>query len=364
MRSALSILVPKRYRQLFMLASVATILFLLASSVFLLAVPAGNGANVQLVECVKGAPLHRVADEMERKGLVRSSRAFVLVARIKGVDGKVQAGTYQFNDGMRPGEILRKMVDGDIYAFRFAVPEGYSIYQLAELLEGRRIFPKADFLAACSDSGLLIELGIPGSSVEGYLFPSTYNIPPGAKPSDVIRMMVGQFEKRSGDLISPLFRQRDKRRHELVTLASMIEKEAVDPQECPTIASVFANRLKIGMRLQSDPTAVYGLRAFSGKVTGEELHRHSPYNTYQIAGLPPGPIGNPGPAALQAAVTPARSSYLYFVSKKDGTHFFSTTLDQHNRAVTRYLKGSESKGAASQEMPGYRNDNPRITRRR
>ncbi len=347
-----------------MLASAALVLIPLASFVFQLALPAGNGTNVQLVECVKGAPLYRVASEMERKGLVRSSRAFVLLARIKGVDGKVQAGTYQVNDGMRPGEILRKMVDGEIYALRFAVPEGYSIYQLAELFEGRHIFKKADFLAACSDRALLTELGIPGISVEGYLFPSTYSIPPGAKPTDCIRMMVRQFEKTSGDQISPLFRQRDRRRHELVILASMIEKEAVDPEECPTIASVFTNRLKLGMRLQSDPTAVYGLRAFGGKVTGKELHRPSPYNTYIIAGLPSGPIGNPGIKALQAAISPARSSYLYFVAKKDGTHFFSTTLDQHNRAVTKYLKGSEAKGTASQEMLGYRNDNPSITRRR
>jgi UPF0755 protein len=177
-------------------------------------------------------------------------------------------------------------------------------------------------------------------------------------------MMIGQFESRSGELVSPVFRQRDKRRHQLVTLASMIEKEAVDPQESSTIASVFINRLKIGMRLQSDPTAVYGLRAFSGKVTGTDLHRSSPYNTYQIAGLPPGPIGNPGTVALQAALSPASSPYLYFVAKKDGTHFFSTNLAQHNSAVARYLKGSESKGAASQEVPGYGNDNPSITRRR
>jgi UPF0755 protein len=205
------------------------------------------------------------------------------------------------------------------------------------MLDGRKIHGKDEFLAACADRALLSELQLPGPTVEGYLFPATYNITPGMSPADTIRMMVRQFETVCSG-ISPQLAKSVRSRHNLVTLASLVEKEAVEQKEQPLIASVFFNRLRKGMRLQSDPTAVYGFRPFSGKVTREDVLRTSPYNTYRINGLPPGPIGNPGAEALKAVLTPQSSPYLYFVAKKDGTHFFSTTLDQHNDAVRKYLK--------------------------
>jgi UPF0755 protein len=350
----------KRHR-LRLAASCAALLTAAAVFIGLMTSPAGDGGSVHLIDCPKGAPLYRVAMDMESRGIIRSARIFVWLARIKGDDGKVQAGTYQLNDGLSPGEILSKMVAGEVYAVRFAVPEGYSIHQVAELLEGKKIYSKAEFLAACSNRELLQELKIPGPTVEGYLHPSTYSIPPQMKPEECIRMMVAHFERVNADLFAQLPAKGGLTRHQVVTLASLVEKEAVDARERPLIASVFFNRLKKRMRLQSDPTAVYGVRAFGGSVSREDLQRRTPYNTYLIDGLPPGAIGNPSSAALQAVLSPSSTPYFYFVAKKDGTHFFSATLDQHNRAVTTYLKGASVRTHSNQSRAEYRNDNPSLT---
>lgn len=357
-------LVPKRYVRPFLVSAALLVVVLASMLWFLFFAPVGDGSNVCLVNCAKGAPLQRVAADMETRRIIRSARAFVFLARIKMADSRIQAGTYQVRDSMTLSEILRKMVAGEIYELRFAVPEGYSIYQLAELLESRKIFRKAEFMAACTDKGLLKEFGIPAGSVEGYLYPATYNITPSMKPEDCVRMMISLFEQASGDRVSSLFRKRGKERHEMVVLASLVEKEAMDPTERPLIASVFHNRLKKGMRLQSDPTAVYGVRAFAGNVTRRDILRKTPYNTYLINGLPPGPIGNPGPDALKAALSPATTTYLYFVAKKDGTHHFSETLDQHNKAVNKYLKAASVNGAGQGRRSEYRNDRPSLTGRR
>jgi len=300
--------------------------------------PAGEGKNVQILDFAEGYSLRRFAGELEKAGIISNAGLFVLYARIAGADARIKAGDYQLNDGQSPREILRRMVAGEIFGHRFAVPEGYSMYQVAELLESRGLYERKDFLKECCNRSLLRELGIGGASVEGYLYPSTYMIRPKMDVADIIRMMVGQFDKVYGQRLSEKATALGISTKEIVTLASMIEKEAVVPAERPLIASVFTNRLKMGMPLQSDPTAVYGVRAFSGKVSKRDIMRPSRYNTYVIKGLPPGPIGNPGDDAVNAAITPATTPYLYFVAKKDGTHHFSATLDEHNRAVRKYLR--------------------------
>ncbi|HEY5975688.1 MAG TPA: endolytic transglycosylase MltG [Geobacteraceae bacterium] len=322
-------------------------------------VPLGSGSTVRLFDLAKGAGLRSFAAELEKGKVVGSARFFVLYARFKGATGRVQAGTYQLTDGMTPAEILRRLVAGEVYEIRFSVPEGYSIYQIAELLEGRKLFRKEEFLRQCFNRELLRELGIPGKSVEGYLYPSTYDLRKASDEAALIRTMVRQFEKVYGESFAG---QQPGgtglTRHAALTLASMIEKEAVVATERPLIASVFFNRLKVGMPLQSDPTAVYGTRAFAGKVSKRDIQQDSPYNTYRIRGLPPGPIGNPGSGALAAVFKPATTPYMYFVAKNDGSHQFSTTLVEHNRAVQRYLK------SAAGEAAGYRNDHPHLTGRR
>lgn len=327
---------------------------------FFLCAPKGEGQTIRVVDFAKGSSLKKLADELEKGGVIGSSSLFTLYARISGVSGKVQAGTYQFSDAMSPPEILRKLAAGDVYEKRFAVPEGYSIFQLAEMLESRGYFKKEPFLKECRNPQLLKELGIKGTTVEGYLYPSTYNLLKIDDPADLLRQMVGQFRKVYDERFSALEKGAHLTGSQIITLASIVEKEAVAQQEKPLIASVFLNRLKKGMPLQSDPTAVYGTRAFGGKVSGSDVRRNSDYNTYLIKGLPPGPIGNPGAGAIEAVLKPATTGYYYFVAKNDGTHHFSADLGEHNRAVRLYLKG----GAAQTGSPEYKNDRPNITGRR
>lgn len=287
----------------------------------------------------KGAMTFRaVARELAAKRVVTSPLLFTLYGRLRGEDSKVKAGYYQLNDGMPPREILRKLVAGEVYLRPFVLPEGYSTFQAAELLTQQSLLDGKQFLARCHDRELLRKLGISGDTLEGYLVPGTYNVEPDMDETGLVTAMVGEFTRNRRTRYEARVKASGKSWHEILVLASMIDKEAVVPAERPVIASVFYNRLARGMRLQSDPTAVYGVRAFAGKVSRADILRPSPYNTYLIEGLPPGPIGNPGDQAIEAALAPARTPYLYFVARQDGTHHFSSTLEEHNRAVATYLK--------------------------
>jgi UPF0755 protein len=355
-------LFKKKRNVIIVCATVVILAPLLVSGIFL-ATPAGDGRNVQLFDFGQGQSLKKIAAVLAERDVIRSAGLLVIYARLRGEDGRVKAGYYQFSDAMAPAEILRRMVMGDVYVHRFAVPEGFSVYQIAEQLAGRQLFGKEAFLRDCFSRPLLQELGIKGPSVEGYLFPSTYAIAPNTSPADLIRQMVGQFDKVYARDFAPRAERSRLSKRAIVTLASLIEKEAVRPEEQPLIASVFLNRLRRGMPLQSDPTAVYGVRAFTGKVTKEDIVRATPYNTYLTKGLPPGPIGNPGRGALEAALNPAATGYLYFVAKGDGTHFFSATLDAHNNAVRKYLRSAAgSVTHVSRPVAEYHNDHPSLTR--
>jgi UPF0755 protein len=322
------------------LALVFLIIIPLGRFYLFLRVPAGSGKRVEIVELGRGRSLRPFANGLESRGMVSSARLFALYARLRGGDARVKAGFYQFNDGMRPGEILDKMLSGDVYQRLFALPAGYSIYQVAEMLEKRGIFAKESFLQACRDRALLARLNVGSPSAEGFLFPGSYNILPGKTEREV----VGEMVQRQRELLEAGFNLRAQKAGistvNLLTLASMVEKEAVLPAEMPLIAAVFQNRLRIGMRLQSDPTALYGVRAFAGKVSRDDILRVTPYNTYLIAGLPPGPIGNPGSAAIEAVLKHPAVPYLYFVARGDGSHQFSSDLVAHNAAVRKFLRSS------------------------
>jgi UPF0755 protein len=309
---------------------------LLSWYLFCLYVPPGNSGTALDVSFPPGSGIRKLANELKSGGIIRSSWHFILLTRLRGQAHRLKAGDYRFNDGMTPEVILRKLVSGDVDYRKFSLPEGYSIYQAAELLEQKGYFTRSEFLEKCRDRVLLARLGLNESSAEGYLYPATYNLSRGGNVEQLISQMVEQFDRRYAELTAA--GATGLPRHAVVTLASLIEKEAVSSEEKPLISSVFHNRLKIGMPLQSDPTAVYGVRAFAGKVTRADIDRRSAYNTYLIKGLPPGPIGNPGAEALDAALHPAATKYLYFVARQDGTHQFSRTLDEHNMAVRKYLR--------------------------
>jgi UPF0755 protein len=217
-------------------------------------------------------------------------------------------------------------------------PEGFTVAQMAELLERAGLGPRSVFSLTAQDAKLLDELGLPPDGPEGYLFPDTYAFTAGMKPEAMLRMMVARFREQTLQL--------DERRvgaglseREMVIIASIVEKETGQATERPLIAAVFRNRLRLGMPLQSDPTVIYGIANFDGNLTRAHLEDDSsPYNTYRRRGLPPGPICNPGRASLEAAVSPAESKALYFVARNDGSHQFSNTLDEHNRAVASYQR--------------------------
>ncbi len=302
----------------------------------------GSGKKAVMIDIPPGISLTKISSELTKNRVISNGFLFTIHARLEGYDSRIKAGTYRFTDGMSPRRVLKMLVDGDVYAYRFTVPEGYSIYQIAELLHKRGIFKKDSFLSRCFDSSLLTELGIEEHSAEGYLYPSTYEISPKMDEAAVIRTMVGKFRSVFSDRYDRRAHNQGLSLHRLITLASLIEKEAVVPEERPLIASVFLNRLKLKMPLQSDPTAVYGIRAFAGKITRQDILHKNPYNTYLITGLPPGPIGTPGDGALEAVLSPAKTGYLYFVAKNDGTHYFSRSLAEHNRAVEVFLKTPHS----------------------
>lgn len=297
----------------------------------------GHGSVLSSISFPPGSGIRKLANELKAGGVIRSSWHFVLMTRLRGDAHRLKAGEYRFSDDMTPDKILRKIVSGEVDYRKFTLPEGYSMYQAAELLEQKGYFSKDAFLAKCRDKALLARLGLKEASAEGYLYPATYNLSKGGSEELLLEQMIAQFNKAYAAMREKEGVNRFSQ-HQIVTLASIIEKEAVSTDEKTIISSVFHNRLRIGMPLQSDPTALYGVRAFSGKVNRADIQRPSPYNTYLNKGLPPGPIGNPGMDAVQAAMNPAKTDFLYFVARQDGTHQFSRNLAEHNRAVARYLR--------------------------
>jgi len=251
---------------------------------------------------------------------------------------------------MPPADILSKLLTGRVLLHTVTIPEGYTVNQIADALEERQITSRAELLRLASDKAFIKTLGIGAEAVEGYLFPDTYRFAKGTPAKDVIRTMVEQLDHIMTEEWQAKAKDMNLTVHQVLTLASVIEKETGSRDERPHISSVFHNRLKKRIPLQSDPTVIYGLPNFDGNLRKRDLSHASPYNTYRWAGLPPGPIANPGAESIRAALYPATSKYLYFVSRNDGTHHFSATLMEHNRAVEKYQKRPFRRGSQSQTI--------------
>jgi UPF0755 protein len=293
--------------------------------------------NTKVVVIPQGRSFHEIAQILEEQGIIRDRRSFYLLARIEGSLSKVKAGEYEVHTQMTPSAVLSKLLRGEVIQYPIVIPEGYNIYQIGDILEQTKVCSKKLFLEKVQDPDLIQSLAMEGDSLEGYLFPDTYNFPKGLGEEQVIRQMVSRF-KTVWSSLAKRAEVMGLSRRDVVILGSMIEKEAKDDQERRFIAAVFHNRLNRGMALQSDPTAIYGLKEKRSSITRGDLQRRTPYNTYIISGLPKGPIANPGFKSLQAVLNPAEVSYLYFVSRNDGTHFFSSTLQEHNLAVAKYQR--------------------------
>ena len=283
-----------------------------------------------------GEPFVSIARRLETAGIVADARALRLLARWRDAAGRIQAGTYAFSAPATPQVVLDRLVKGDVLHTLVTIPEGWTQREIAARLEEKGLAKRSEILQLAGDPDFLHELQIPATSLEGYLFPETYSIASGASPRQILTMMVEEFRQRLTPDMVRSAKEEGFTVHQLVTLASIVQKETGNAKEMPLIAAVFRNRLRRHMPLQSDPTVIYGIADFNGNLTRADLERKTPYNTYRIAGLPPGPIASPGSAALEAVAHPADVAYLYFVARGDGSHAFSATLAEHNRAVRRY----------------------------
>lgn len=301
--------------------------------------PVSAGDESTLVfQVERGQGVSQVARALEAAGLVRDARLVVLLTRLRGWQSRLQAGEYELSAGMAPTQILHQIISGRVRTYKTVLPEGIRASEIALRLEQAGLTRADAFMALVEDPEFTRSLGIDADSLEGYLYPETYEIPRDLTPEALAALLVRQFEE-TWHRIELHARDQGLSRHEIVTLASIVEKETSAPEERPLIAAVFLNRMKRGMRLETDPTVIYGIEGFDGNLRRRDLDDASnPYNTYRIAGLPPGPIASPGAHALRAVVEPAETDYLYFVSRNDGTHHFSRSYREHANAVNRYQK--------------------------
>jgi UPF0755 protein len=300
--------------------------------------PPSSVETHKVIEVVEGATFNSVSEILEREGLITNRLYFRLLGLWTQSEKSIKPGEYGLHTAMRPMELLDLLVRGKILHHQIIIPEGSTARQIAKLLEAAKLADAEAFMKVVEDPTLMSEFGIEGESLEGYLFPDTYQFPKRTPPHEIVRRMVTQFQTAYDE---SLRRRADELRmslREVVTLASIVEKETGHPSERGLISAVFHNRLKKKMRLQSDPTVIFALTDFDGNIRKKDLGIPSPYNTYRFIGLPPGPIANPGKASLHAALYPADVDYLYFVSKNDGTHFFSKNLREHNSAVNKYQR--------------------------
>jgi len=299
--------------------------------------PAKEGARDEVFHVKEGATLNAVAGELENNELITSKRLFLLWARIKGYGKDIKAGEYRLNAGMPPIKILNTLRAGAIITHPVTIPEGFTMEQIGTLFQEKGLVDKDAFLSMAKNPEIAREYNIPGRDLEGYLYPDTYHFGRGISARTAIDTMIKRFRQvvdplkdRAEEIGMPL--------EDVIILASIVEKETGRGDERPLIASVFLNRLKRKMRLESDPTVIYGIEDFNGNLRRKDLARRTPYNTYVIRGLPQGSIANPGLDSIKGILYPAETKYLYFVSKNDGSHYFSKNLKEHNNAVNRYQK--------------------------
>ena len=295
-----------------------------------------EGNNGEIIYIKSGVTTGEIADFLQEKRLIKNKLYFLLLSKAQGIDKGLKAGEYLFTKNMNTLNILKRLKKGMVLTHPVVIPEGYNLTQIAQALEEKGIATSFSFLKICNDKELCTQLNIEAESLEGYLFPDTYFLAKGMDPKQIVMMMVNHFFEKLPGNTEKLAKARNMSLHEIVILASLIEKETSDRKEMSLISAVFYNRLRKGMPLQCDPSVLYALGKIGKAPTKKDLSVDSPYNTYRNRGLPPGPIANPGLSAIKAALNPSEINYLYFVSKNNGTHHFSKTLSEHNYAVWKY----------------------------
>ncbi|HEX6216539.1 MAG TPA: endolytic transglycosylase MltG, partial [Vicinamibacterales bacterium] len=293
------------------------------------------------VDIPPGSSTASIGNRLVDAGVVRDARTFQVGLWISGRSRSLRAGEYRFDAPLHALDVIDKIARGDVYRRRLTFREGLTIPEMAQVFEERGFGNAADFRKAAENAALILDLDPGATDLEGYLFPETYALPRGTTAAAVVAQMVDAFKNALTAEIRSNATTAGLSVRQLVTLASLVEKETGTASERPLVAAVYANRLKIGMAMQADPTVIYALQkagTYTGNLRRDDLQFDSPYNTYRYPGLPPGPIAAPGKASLEAAAKPADVDYLYFVSKNDGSHVFASSLEEHNRNVQTWQR--------------------------
>jgi UPF0755 protein len=300
-------------------------------------VPPSNEKVWKEVQVADGMSFKAVAGALQREGVIRSRLYFELIGRVLGISRKIRVGYYGLNTSMRLWDVLDALRRGRIIEYEVVIPEGYNLYQIGWTLSGTPLISDPDqFIKLVRNKEFVRSLGVEADSLEGYLFPDTYYLPKGIRLEDIAKKMVQRYHEVFTDSLRKRAQEIGFTEHQVLTIASIVEKEAKVDSERKLISAVYHNRLKQGMKLQADPTAVYGTKAWITKVSAQDLRRPSPYNTYLHKGLPPGPIANPGEGAILAALYPEPVDYLFFVAQGDGSHHFSKDFGSHEKAINRF----------------------------
>jgi UPF0755 protein len=308
---------------------------------------AERGSQPVRVVVPRGASVRAVAESLAARGVIGSATLFRAYVAWSDRDRALKPGTYQLRPGTPYGELVNALVNGRGLVHVITVVEGWEMRQIAAQLARALAVPPDSVDAAVRDTALRARLDVPTPTLEGYLFPATYTFPAGTTARTAVREMVARFERAWRPEWDARLQALALRRHDAVTLASIVEREAVKPEERPVIAAVYYNRLRKGMRLEADPTVQYALGRHTARVLYRDLEIDSPYNTYRRTGLPPGPIGSPGAPSLAAAVNPANVPYLFFVAHPDGHHEFRTTYAEHLQAVREVRAAGRAVAGAS-----------------
>ncbi|HVT43095.1 MAG TPA: endolytic transglycosylase MltG [Thermoanaerobaculia bacterium] len=350
----------RKYLQSFGILLLFFFLFTLAAGFFFwkaLVTPfKGYQNDSQVIEIRRGTNSAMILRDLQKHGVLRDD--FIPLVFLKALrrGDSLKAGVYEFRGPASPLDVIDKLVRGDVLFKSITVREGIDRFTIAELMAAEGFGTKAEWLEITAEGDLVRDLDPSAESLEGYLFPDTYKLAPGSRPATIVKTMVENFRKQFGSELAYISTGLDV--HDTVTLASIVETEARLPEERPLIASVYLNRIQRNMLLGADPTVIYAMKLegrWDGNIRRADLRIDSPYNTYRSRGFPPGPIANPGLSSLRAAAAPARSDYLYFVSRNDGSHVFARSLVEHNRNVQIHQRDywrQRRKAAAASESGG------------
>ena len=304
------------------------------------------------VQVTEGMSFKAISATLQKEGIIRYRGYFEIIGRLQGISRKVRTGFYGLNANMNMWEVLEAMRKGRIIEYKVVIPEGYNLYQIGWTLSRTPLISDPQqFITLVKNKNYVRSLGVEADTLEGYLFPDTYYLPKGIKLEDIPKKMVQRYKAVFDDSYRDRARELGFTEGQILTLASIVEKEAKVDSEQKLVSAVYHNRLKIGMKLQADPTAVYGTKAWIIRVTREDLKRRSPYNTYLHKGLPPGPIANPGRGAILATLYPENVDYLFFVAQGDGSHFFSKDFGAHEKAIGRYRSNQKKAKQQGKKNP-------------